>query len=532
MEGSKNIRLLVAEDHAGVRQALVKMIGLQGDMEVVGEAADGQEAVRLALTLSPDVVLLDVRMPGMDGVRVIQELRRSGCTARIIVLSAHEDESYISDAVKSGADSYLLKGMSMRAVIDAVRSVVGGTTVLPPGVAEPLARKYREQDETIKAFQGLLEAGTRRGALLGEACRFFKEILDADEAAVFALEGEDREARYELLVSCREGGSSEGPSADSLFNPPLSAYELRSLARIAEGERLVVCNSLREPEEEGEAISSLNVIAVPLRPRIGEIYMVTCLRKSPFNPHPSVIRHAELLASQVAFMLEACRHADMAASHGKRVKALEGAVAELLCFVASDGNHAEFLEKAALLLEANAVFVAWTRGGAQGEPEFLAWGLEEEEARAALWEIEPMKTVSAIGVMGLKGATIAMPFSSMSSAAAHDGSQSVLVLPLSVSSRVASSNSRREGDGGIVNGSEEGQALPATGRHGIAHDLSFPWEAVPSRPAWGVLCAIGDYHGDYLEGKEDLLDYLASCMVLLLSSLDPLNTRKQQYNTW
>ena len=103
------IRLLIADDHPVVRDGLSGMFAADPDFEVAGEAADGAEAVRLAQAVKPDVILMDLRMPVMDGVTAITELARHGSTARVLVLTTYDTDSYVLPAIEAGATGYLLK---------------------------------------------------------------------------------------------------------------------------------------------------------------------------------------------------------------------------------------------------------------------------------------------------------------------------------------------------------------------------------------------------------------------------------------
>ena len=135
------IRVLVADDHAVVRQGLRTFLELQEDIEVVGEAADGEAALRAAAELEPDVVLMDLVMPGLDGVGAIEGLRARGSTARVIVLTSFLDEDKVLPAVRAGAAGYLLKDVAPAELVDAIRIVDRGEALLHPAVA---ARVLRE----------------------------------------------------------------------------------------------------------------------------------------------------------------------------------------------------------------------------------------------------------------------------------------------------------------------------------------------------------------------------------------------------
>ena len=138
------IRILVADDHPMLREGLVAVLGTQPDFEVVGEAADGSEAVRLAETLRPDVILLDLEMPGVDGVAALEGLRDAGSTSRAIVFTAYDTDQRILGALRAGARGYLLKGASRTEIFDAIRTVHAGGSLLEPGVTTRLLDQLRE----------------------------------------------------------------------------------------------------------------------------------------------------------------------------------------------------------------------------------------------------------------------------------------------------------------------------------------------------------------------------------------------------
>lgn len=152
------IRILVADDHPIVRDGLVAILSTQPDFEIVGEAADGAEAVRHALTLTPDVMLLDLAMPELDGVEVLKRLRAEGASTRVIVFTAFDTDERILDAVQAGAQGYLLKGAPRDELFNAVRVVQAGGSLLQPIVASRLMRRVSEG----RAVQDVAELLTGR----------------------------------------------------------------------------------------------------------------------------------------------------------------------------------------------------------------------------------------------------------------------------------------------------------------------------------------------------------------------------------
>ena len=137
------IRLLIADDHPVVRDGLSGMFAPDPDFEVVGEASDGAEAIRLAQALKPDVILMDLRMPGMDGVAAITEIARQGIPVRVLVLTTYDTDSYVLPAIEAGATGYLLKDAPRAELLRAVRAAAAGQGVLSPSVATRLMSRVR-----------------------------------------------------------------------------------------------------------------------------------------------------------------------------------------------------------------------------------------------------------------------------------------------------------------------------------------------------------------------------------------------------
>jgi DNA-binding NarL/FixJ family response regulator len=139
------IRVLVVDDHAVVRTGLTSVLGTADDMECVGAAVDGDQALELVADLRPDVVLLDLSMPGADGVSVIRALRAAADPARVLVLTSFSDAGLVLDAVHAGADGYLLKQCEAEQILDGVRTVAAGGSPVDPAVARALLREVRDR---------------------------------------------------------------------------------------------------------------------------------------------------------------------------------------------------------------------------------------------------------------------------------------------------------------------------------------------------------------------------------------------------
>ena len=141
--GAAAIKLLIADDHPVVRDGLSSMFDREPGFEVLGEAGDGSEAVRLAQALQPDVILMDLRMPGTDGVTAISELARLGVAARVLVLTTYDTDSHVLPAIEAGATGYLLKDAPRAELIRAVQAAARGQAVLSPSVATRLMSRVR-----------------------------------------------------------------------------------------------------------------------------------------------------------------------------------------------------------------------------------------------------------------------------------------------------------------------------------------------------------------------------------------------------
>ncbi|HZS51852.1 MAG TPA: response regulator transcription factor [Bryobacterales bacterium] len=140
---TKKIRILLADDHPVVRQGFRLILTAQPDMEIVGEAGNGREAVELAQGLLPDVVVMDVAMPELNGIEATRRLARVAPRTRVLALSMHKDSVYVREILRAGARGYLLKDSVDRDLLAAVRSVAGGEGYLSPGVADAVLSDYR-----------------------------------------------------------------------------------------------------------------------------------------------------------------------------------------------------------------------------------------------------------------------------------------------------------------------------------------------------------------------------------------------------
>jgi DNA-binding NarL/FixJ family response regulator len=139
-----SIRVLLVDDQALVRSGFRLILETREDIEVVGEAADGREAVALARRLVPDVILMDVRMPDVDGVEATRRLAAVGSPARVLILTTFDLDEYVYDAIRAGASGFLLKDVQPAQLVDAIRVVAGGEALLAPSVTRRLLDHFAD----------------------------------------------------------------------------------------------------------------------------------------------------------------------------------------------------------------------------------------------------------------------------------------------------------------------------------------------------------------------------------------------------
>jgi DNA-binding NarL/FixJ family response regulator len=210
------IRVVVADDHPVVRRGLVALLGSLPGFQVVGEAVDGTSAVREVVLTLPDVVLMDVQMPGLSGIEATRRLAREAPRVRVLMLTMYDDDATVFTAMQAGARGYLLKGAEQEEIDRALRAVVAGEAIFGPGVAgrvlsylgssrasSPADRPFPELTPREREILELLAAGRRNNGIAGELHLAAKTVSNHLTAVFAKLQVASRE---EAIVVARERG--------------------------------------------------------------------------------------------------------------------------------------------------------------------------------------------------------------------------------------------------------------------------------------------------------------------------------------
>jgi len=160
------VRILIADDHTLVRQGFLVLLKSQPDFQVVGEAGDGQEVTKLAGKLSPDVVVLDIGMPFLNGIDAARQIKKENPKIKIIFLSMHTDQAYIYQSLLAGASGYLIKQGAARELIDAIRASIAGNIYLSPLISQQVVESYLRNQQAAQAVETASPLTTRERQIL------------------------------------------------------------------------------------------------------------------------------------------------------------------------------------------------------------------------------------------------------------------------------------------------------------------------------------------------------------------------------
>lgn len=153
------IRVLIADDHTLLRQGIKGVLDFENDIEVVGEAEDGQETLARALVLQPDILLLDLNMPGLNGIEVCKQLVAAKCRVRIIALTVHDNDNYVLELLKNGAYGYLLKGVEPDVLLEAIHRVADGGFYILPELQKRIFGNIKSSDDVQEKAKTLWREG-------------------------------------------------------------------------------------------------------------------------------------------------------------------------------------------------------------------------------------------------------------------------------------------------------------------------------------------------------------------------------------
>jgi DNA-binding NarL/FixJ family response regulator len=183
------VRIIVADDHEVVRSGFAELLDTQPDFAVVATASDGHEAVKLGRKLEPDVILMDIRMPGIDGIEATRQLTSRGLNPpRVLMLTTFDLDEYVYDALRAGASGFLLKDVTAERLIDAVRVIAAGDALLAPGVTRRLIGEFAQRQVTTAQPSPALEELTPRET---EVLQLLAEGLSNPEIAARLVVSEE-----------------------------------------------------------------------------------------------------------------------------------------------------------------------------------------------------------------------------------------------------------------------------------------------------------------------------------------------------
>lgn len=179
------IKILIADDHAVVREGTRQILEHEADLEVVAEACDGEEAVSLAIKFKPDIAIVDIAMPKLDGIEATKQIKELCPTVAMLILTAYDDDQFIFSLLEAGAAGYLLKSIRGHELVDAIRAVYAGESVLHPSIARKVLNRFAPSDKT-REEQLQQELSEREMEVLRLATRGYSNKDIADELSLSA----------------------------------------------------------------------------------------------------------------------------------------------------------------------------------------------------------------------------------------------------------------------------------------------------------------------------------------------------------
>ncbi|MFI6656032.1 response regulator [Streptomyces sp. NPDC050523] len=216
MSGQPPVRVLLVDDQELIRTALSMVMADIEDVDVAGEAGTGEEAVRLAAELSPDVVVMDIRMPGMDGIEATRRITEAEPEARVVVLTTFDDDAYVYGALRAGASGFLVKDMALDDIIAAVRVVAAGDALIAPSVTRRLIHDFAARPEPVakrRELRGITDREREVLTLVGSglsnaeiAAELCISVATAKTYLTRLLTKLDARDRVQLVIMAYEAG--------------------------------------------------------------------------------------------------------------------------------------------------------------------------------------------------------------------------------------------------------------------------------------------------------------------------------------
>lgn len=200
----EKLRILIAEDHQTVREGVKLLVNSQSDMEVVGEAGDGEVAIREAARLKPDVLVMDISMPNLNGLKATQRIRRDMPALKILTLTRHTDDGYLQQLIAAGSNGYVLKQSAPNELINAIRAVAGGKSFIDPAVANKVMGGYAGRTTALRG-EGTAELTERESETIRLIAFGYsnKEIAGRLDLSVKTIEAHKSNAMKKLGISSR-----------------------------------------------------------------------------------------------------------------------------------------------------------------------------------------------------------------------------------------------------------------------------------------------------------------------------------------
>ena len=180
------IRILIADDHAVMRAGLRLLLNGQEDMQVVDEAGDGWQTVEKAVALKPDIVLLDITMPGLSGLEAARQIRQRAPEVKLLVLTMHDDEAYLRQFLQVGATGYIVKKAADTELVDAIRAVHRGESFIHPSLTRVLIDRYLQQQPPVKAKESVEELTPRETEVLRLVAQGYTSQQIAEQLSISA----------------------------------------------------------------------------------------------------------------------------------------------------------------------------------------------------------------------------------------------------------------------------------------------------------------------------------------------------------